>query len=146
MPVHVTGTLDVYNICIVDNSNGHTIITYPDLLISNTQLSDSFLCLRRSVLQGRMRVSGGSNAVMLYGLMLHELLQRVLRNRDFSDLTFRTHIRQLIQDNLETLYCVEEDEVSAERYLVDMLPNLRDWMNRFLGGQVSGLFDQPPLH
>ncbi|KAI9596628.1 DNA replication factor Dna2-domain-containing protein [Syncephalis fuscata] len=133
--IHLNGPLDERGSCMVDNQHSNIVIIHPDLLISNTQLSDSFICQRRSTLQGRIRVSGQSNTAMTYGLMLHELLQRTLQSSNFSDDSLNMCINELIQNNLESLYYVEEDETMAEKHLKEMLPNLKFWMSSFLGGE-----------
>jgi hypothetical protein len=128
--LHIIGSFE-NDVCIINQEQGF-VITHPDILVSNTQLADSFLCLRKSVLQDRIRISGDLNAALVYGNMLHSLLQWILVQGKYNETEIRKKIASLIQENLETLYCVDEDELSAEQHMLDALPNISSWMQQFM--------------
>jgi len=75
-------------------------VLHPDVLISGTSVSHSFSCMRRAVLNERIKVfyrfayafskqliymqDGGSSAAATYGSIVHGLLQRALTTQNFS--------------------------------------------------------------
>src|SRR5690349_5678602 len=70
--VHVIGEFSSTGQCFIDDRN-NMIILHPDHLIAATVVADSFSCLRRAVLQDRVKATSKANPPMLYGNLLHEL-------------------------------------------------------------------------
>jgi len=62
MPINVYfhSTVDKDGSCIVVDDENGLVILQPDVLVSGTRLSDSFRCLRRSVLEERIKVCRSS--------------------------------------------------------------------------------------
>ncbi|KAK5640049.1 hypothetical protein RI129_010860 [Pyrocoelia pectoralis] len=78
-PVHITATFNKERSkWIVDNTNG-SIVLHPDFLISTTSVVASQFCSRRSVLREKYYGFEPSNQVMIVGVLVHKLLQEVLR-------------------------------------------------------------------
>lgn len=68
------------SIYVINKEFGYCVI-HPDLLISSTTVTGSLFCRRKAVLQDRFRGVDGTNAVMIIGTLVHELLQTVLSQR-----------------------------------------------------------------
>lgn len=88
-PTHVTFTDDVINLIgpfsplstpslLLTRQLPHLLIHHPDILVSSTKVADSSSCSRKALLQEIIRTVGGSNPSLIYGNMLHEVLQGVL--------------------------------------------------------------------
>ncbi|ORX38549.1 AAA domain-domain-containing protein, partial [Kockovaella imperatae] len=60
------------------------IIHHPDLMLTMTSIANAMPCPRRPILQSMVKPSGPSSKSMLYGTLLHTLLQRAMSEQDFS--------------------------------------------------------------
>ncbi|KAK9768425.1 DNA replication endonuclease-helicase Dna2 [Basidiobolus ranarum] len=132
--VHIVGEFDEENRCYVDNEN-NLLILHPDCLISSTHLADSFVCLRKSVLQDRIRETGDTNSALIYGLLLHVLLQRVMSDNDFSTPKLLSEIQTLIIYAIEELYSVGETEETAMEHLKEMIPLIQEWASKYISSR-----------
>ena len=70
--LHLIGDFDNMDHCVVDDSD-NMLILHPDHLISSTVVADSFTCLRRAVLQDRVKATNTANQYQVYGHILHEV-------------------------------------------------------------------------
>lgn len=55
------------------------LIVHPDHLISATVVADSFECIRRAVLQDRVKATSSTNESNVYGTILHEIFQEAMK-------------------------------------------------------------------
>ncbi|KAI8816487.1 DNA replication factor Dna2-domain-containing protein [Fimicolochytrium jonesii] len=132
--IHVIGTFDPnLNRCIVDNEK-NLVILHPDNLVSATLVAESFDCLRKSILQDRVRSLGESTPPLVYGSLLHCLLQAGLKDGDFSDVRMDDEIDKLVKSSVEDLYAAGEDEEKARQHLKEFVPSLQQWSQMFMRG------------
>jgi DNA replication ATP-dependent helicase Dna2 len=110
----------------IDNQNG-LLVTDPDELISVTSLADSFQCLRRSVLNWKVRFTGTVNASMLHGTLLHSLFQEALLCNDYSTAYLESRLKLLIDESIESLYAIGQSEQQCYTELVKFVPMLQNW-------------------
>jgi DNA replication ATP-dependent helicase Dna2 len=122
---------------VIDNTDGLLVVN-PDVLISSTSLSDSFQCLRRSVLKERIKYSGQSTDAMFSGTILHQLFQASLASKNWSLEFLSSILRNLINESMEDLYALGKngDEAYAEmskniKFVMDfsekyMVPDRKD--------------------
>ncbi|KAJ3009133.1 UNVERIFIED_CONTAM: Tripartite DNA replication factor [Siphonaria sp. JEL0065] len=136
----ITDTQEVSQTIIIDN-NQNFIIVNPDTLISATHVADSFECLRKSVFQDMCRVKNDANSAMVYGKLLHEIFQACVLRRDFSLSTIGFEVEVQIKKCLEELWSIGETELTARTHLMDLVPNLQDWDQKYGGGQPTGPID-----
>ncbi|EAT85850.2 hypothetical protein SNOG_07199 [Parastagonospora nodorum SN15] len=129
--VHIIGEFSSTGQCIVDDHN-NMIILHPDHLISATVVADSFGCLRRAVLQDRVKATSKANAPMLYGTLLHELFQEALKvNRWDSDFLLET-IDKLLPTKFETILEIVSTCEAVKEHLSSKLPELQAWAEIFV--------------
>ncbi|RKP33405.1 DNA replication factor Dna2-domain-containing protein, partial [Dimargaris cristalligena] len=130
--VHVIGTFDPQTSqAIIDNAHG-TLIVHPDCLISCTQVAGAFMCLRRSVLQDRVREPADPNSAMVYGSLIHQLFQAAIRVNDFSATYLEGLIDRVVRHALSDLYLVGESEVQARAHLVEWSVVLQQWAATYI--------------
>lgn len=60
------------------------IIHHPDLMLTMTSIANAMPCPRKPILQSLVKIAGPSSKAMLYGTILHGLLQGALSEQDFS--------------------------------------------------------------
>lgn len=118
--------------CVVDNNNSNIIILHPDTLVASTVLADSFECMRRAVLQDRIKATSEVTRPLVYGSILHELFQECLVAKNFETVFIHEVIDNLLKTHLEQLYILEESVSVATEYLQKKAFNFQDWGDRFI--------------
>ncbi|PHH60558.1 hypothetical protein CDD81_1563 [Ophiocordyceps australis] len=129
--VHVIGQFSGKGQCIVDD--GHNLlILHPDQLISATVVADSFGCMRRAVLQDRVKATNEASPPLVYGTMLHEIFQEaMLANR--WDLAFLGRVIDgIIKRHIEDLYIIKVDVAAAREHLQSKMTELSHWARAFV--------------
>jgi DNA replication ATP-dependent helicase Dna2 len=100
--VHVIGQFSKTGQCVVDDRQ-NMLILHPDHLISATVVADSFGCLRRAVLQDRIKATSEANEPMLFGTLLHELFQEALRDNRWDTEFLSQTIDKLLPGKFDTI-------------------------------------------
>ena len=108
------------------------LILHPDHLISATVVADSYNCMRRAVLQDRVKATSQANPPMLYGTLLHELFQEALKaNRWDSEFLLET-IDQLLPMKFDTILEINSTCEQVKEHLSSKLPELQSWAKIFV--------------
>lgn len=129
--VHLIGEFDQHGQCIVDD-NTNMIILHPDHLVSATVVGDAITCLRRAVLQDRVKATSPPERSQVYGHILHEVFGEVMRLNDWDTATFQRVIAQLLPTYLESLYEVGVQTVDATEHLMSKVPLMQGWASLFI--------------
>ena len=132
--VHVIGNFEPDQRCIIDNAQ-NTLILHPDQLVSSTVVADSFGCMRRAVLQDRVRAASTSSEALVYGTLLHEVFQEALTANKWDPTFLSTVINKVIQRHVEDLYIIQVTTNSAQEHLTSKMPELRRWAQAFVSFQ-----------
>ncbi|KAI8382329.1 DNA replication factor Dna2-domain-containing protein, partial [Blakeslea trispora] len=114
--VHVPCTNTTEKSIVIDNQQNF-IVVHPDRLISCTAVADSFACIRKSVLQMKIRGASEYSEALVHGNIIHAVLQEALMTRDFSLKTIRQSISNTIKNSIEALYAINQDEQTATTIL-----------------------------
>ncbi|KAI9151817.1 DNA replication ATP-dependent helicase/nuclease DNA2 [Paramyrothecium foliicola] len=132
--VHVVGPFSAKGQCIIDDDN-NLLILHPDQLISATVVADSFGCMRRAVLQDRVKATSEASSPLVYGTMLHEIFQEALLANKW-DLPFLSRVIDRITDkHVEDLYTIRIGIPSAREYLQSKMIELSSWAQMFVSSQ-----------
>lgn len=134
--VHVIGNFTPRGQCIIDDAH-NLLILHPDQLISATVVADSFGCMRRAVLQDRVKATSPPTPPLIYGTMLHEIFQEaLLANR--WDLPFLCSVIDQITDkHVEDLYTIRVGLASAREHLQSKMNELSYWAGAFVSSQPT---------
>ena len=140
-PVEVNDTVNVIGIftngsSIVDNPTGFLIL-HPDTLVSSTHVADSFKCIRRAVLQDRIKATGETSKPLVYGSMIHELFQEAISKMDFSTTHLESLISTLVSRHIEQLYSINIKPADATLDLREKIPLLQAWAEVFVVPEPS---------
>lgn len=73
------------------------LILYPDLLITMTSIANAMPCPRRPILNSLLKLSGPQSKNVVYGNLLHGLLQSALQEQDFSPDATQTRLEALLK-------------------------------------------------
>ncbi|KAJ2978232.1 hypothetical protein NUW58_g7560 [Xylaria curta] len=129
--VHIIGDFQPSGQCIIDNSQ-NILILHPDQLISATVVADSFTCMRRSVLQDRVKATSDKTPPLVYGTLLHEIFQEALMANNWSPEFLDAVICRITEKHVEDLYTIKVAIVDARNHLQSKMPELRSWAKSFV--------------
>lgn len=134
--VHIIGQFDRGGQCIVNDAD-HMIILHPDHLISSTVVGDSFTCMRRAVLQDRVKATSAATQPQVYGHILHDLFGQALRINKWDIQSFKEILDKILPSYIEALYEIGVRVQDATEYLLGKSPELMAWASVFLGDDLS---------
>ncbi|EEU40478.1 uncharacterized protein NECHADRAFT_76779 [Fusarium vanettenii 77-13-4] len=124
----------VMNVLEGEYTEGHA---RPEKLISATVVADSFGCMRRAVLQDRVKATSPPTPPLIYGTMLHEIFQEALLANKW-DLPFLCSVIDRITDkHVEDLYTIKVGLVSAREHLQSKMNELSYWAGAFVSSQPT---------
>ena len=129
--IHVLGVFDTNGQCVVDDTH-HILILHPDHLISATVVADSFSCIRRAVLQDRVKATNASNEPQVYGHILHEIFQQAMKANRWDASWLADTIQVITSRYLETLFEINVDMAKALDHLMSKVPELQSWAELFV--------------
>jgi DNA replication ATP-dependent helicase Dna2 len=111
------------------------LILHPDQLISATVVADSFGCMRRAVLQDRVKATSEASQPLVYGTMLHEVFQEALLANKW-DLHFLSQlINKITEKHVEDLYTIKVPIPAARDHLMSKMTELGSWARSFVSSQ-----------
>jgi DNA replication ATP-dependent helicase Dna2 len=129
--VHVTGTFGAAGQCIIDNTN-NILVLHPDHLISATVVADSFGCVRRAVLQDRVKATGEASPPMMYGHILHELFQEAMKANEWDNGAFEKYMAAILPQHYETMTEIGLNLNQVHEHLRSKFPEMRAWAELFV--------------
>ncbi|KAI6249781.1 DNA replication ATP-dependent helicase/nuclease DNA2 [Erysiphe necator] len=129
--VHVIGSFNKNGHCIIDDAE-NLIILHPDHLISSTVVADSFSCVRRAVLQDRIKATSGPNPSLVYGTILHEIFQSAMVSNRWDSAWLTELIKNIAIKHVEDLYIVKIQVPEAVTYLQGKMHEMQSWANKFI--------------
>ena len=132
--VHVTGERKETGLNIVDDTDG-ILVLHPDHLISVTSIADSFGCIRRAVLQDRVKATSAANVPQVLGHILHELFQKALKSSRWDTAWMEATLSLMIPNYFESIIAIGMSIDSIQAQLKEKIERLQSWANMYVGGQ-----------
>lgn len=129
--VHVIGEFEPSGRCIIDNNQG-ILVLHPDQLISATVVADSFSCMRRAVLQDRVKATSEASAPLVYGTLLHETFQEALLANNWDQSFLNEVIDRIMKKHVQDLYTTKVSFTDAREHMSSKMPEVRGWAERFI--------------
>lgn len=140
--VHVIGAFEPSGRCIIDN-NHNILILHPDQLVSSTVVADSFTCMRRAVLQDRVKAASEATAPLVYGTILHEVFQEALMANKWDSDFLEPVISATLRKHIEDLYVIKVSFEDARSHVLAKMPELKAWAQTFVAASPRpGAFAQ----
>ncbi|KYR00392.1 DEAD/DEAH box helicase domain-containing protein [Tieghemostelium lacteum] len=131
--VNVIGDFDETNSILISNQK-NLLVLHPDILITGTELSNSYSCARRTVLKDQLKWTMDSSVVPLYGSIVHEIFQQCLRTNSFSLLDierFKNEI--LVKPHFSLgLSSLGETQSTAMNHLDNWVPSIDNFAKTFI--------------
>lgn len=137
--------------CILSYSSDNLLILHPDTLISATRVSDTPVCRRKAVVQEKLRGMSESTPALVYGNLLHELLQSCLLDMSesgrrnphdiakmkeaFSIARREENIERLLRvpKNIEMLFMIGVEMDQARQHLREKSIGYGEFADQFVG-------------
>ncbi|KAI9719864.1 MAG: Tripartite DNA replication factor [Chrysothrix sp. TS-e1954] len=129
--VHVIGAFSDSGQCLIDDTH-NMLILHPDHLISALVVADSFGCLRRAVLQDRIKATSEASPPQIYGTMLHEIFQECIAENRWDQEFLSALILTIISKHFEDLYEVNLNEQQVVEHLQSKTAVLQSWAETFV--------------
>jgi DNA replication ATP-dependent helicase Dna2 len=134
--VHVIGQFSGRSQCIIDDAQ-NLLILHPDQLISSTVVADSFGCMRRAVLQDRVKATSQPTPPLVYGTILHEVFQEALLANRWDMAYLSQVIDRTTEKHVEDLYTIKVGMASAREHLQSKMTELSFWAKSFVSSQPN---------
>lgn len=132
--VHLIGKYDKFGQCVVDD-NENMLILHPDHLVSATVVGDSFSCIRRAVLQDRVKATNKSSESQVFGHILHEIFQEAMKANRWDDGWLHPTIEKVASRYLESLFEINLDPIRAVEQLKNRAVVLQSWAELFVSAR-----------
>lgn len=132
--VHVIGNFSAKGQCIIDDAQ-NLLILHPDQLISSTVVADSFGCMRRAVLQDRVKATSEASPPLVYGTILHEIFQEALLANQWDLPYLARVIERITEKHVEDLYTIKVGMATAQEHLQSKMTELSYWAKAFVSSQ-----------
>ncbi|KAL2133720.1 hypothetical protein VTI74DRAFT_1846 [Chaetomium olivicolor] len=129
--VHIIGHFEPSGRCVIDN-NHNILILHPDQLVSSTVVADSFTCLRRAVLQDRVKAASEATPALVYGNILHEVFQEAMMANNWDLGFLGSVIGKILRKHLEDLYVIKVSLEDAHGHVLSKMPELKSWAQAFV--------------
>lgn len=131
--IHIIGEVDEAGPIVLSHASRALLVLNPDLLVASTAIADSIGCERQVVLRGRLRIPVELNVAMLYGTIIHELIQYCLLENNFDLVCMETTLeKEIIDSYAENLTVLGIEVHTAVEEIKERLPRIAEW-----GAQVS---------
>ncbi|KAJ8949315.1 hypothetical protein NQ318_006740 [Aromia moschata] len=118
---------------LVDNNYG-LLVYEPDLLISTTSVVNTLWCKRKSVLSDRFSGFEPSNQHMLVGILVHNLLQHVLKHKMKTECDIEKVAKDLVKER-NTILRIYECGVTSEiieNELMKFIPKIASFVKLYV--------------
>ena len=132
--VHIIGQFSLQGRCIIDDAE-NLLILHPDQLISSTVVADSFGCMRRAVLQDRVKATSEASPPLVYGTLLHEIFQEALLENKWDRAFLSKVIVKITDRHVEDLYTIKVSMALAREHLETKMAELSYWATAFVSSQ-----------
>lgn len=126
--IHIVGDYDdnkASEIIVDDHQN--LLVLHPDILIPVTTVSESFHCERRTVLKQRISLPSEVNKYIVYGTIIHEIIQGCLQLNSFSNNHMEAILGENLDSNLLNILLINETKDSVASFIRPKFPKFRDW-------------------
>lgn len=118
------------------------LILHPDILVSSTKVADTSSCARRALLQEIIRTSTTStdgSTSLVYGNMLHEVLQKSLTDGQWSDEKRVERIEGIARAGVKELWTLGVGVAKAREELEEKSRGFEQLSEVYCGGTVPNV-------
>ena len=104
-------------------------------MISVTSIADSFGCVRRAVLQDRVKATSAANVPQVLGHILHELFQKALKSNRWDTAWMEATLSSMMPNYYESIIAIGVSIDGIQAQLREKVGQLQSWANIYVGDQ-----------
>ena len=131
-PFNVIGAFSPLESTIYITSKQNLLILHPDVLLTATSIANAGHCTRKPLLSLLVRSSSDVSPSLVFGNMLHDVMQRCLLSRNWDVESVSGFVHEAVQDNLKALFQLKMGEGEAEREVMTRAENLLHFSRRYI--------------
>ena len=109
------------------------LILHPDILITSTSIANSSHCIRRPILSTLVRKSSDVTPSLVWGNMLHEVVQQCLMSQRWDEQFIDQIIDEIIMAGLEDLVKISFTVSQAKVELQRRAEGLKTFGKKYIG-------------
>lgn len=143
--VHVLGHFSTAGQCIIDNAH-NILILHPDHLVSATTVASSFTCLRKAVLEIRVKATSDASPPTLYGHMLHKLFQEAMKANAWTHADLDKIVRRILPQYYETMAEIGLNENQVLEHVRSKYKDMKIWAAMFVRSSPAVRYDGVIVH
>lgn len=113
-------------------SQSNFLVLHPDLLITATALSNAPQCRRKPLLSALVRSTLNMTPALLWGNMLHEVMQTCMAQQRWDECFIDGHIEEIVKKNLADLVKINVGIDEAKREVKSRAKGLRVFSERYI--------------
>ncbi|KAL5511792.1 DNA2 [Sanghuangporus vaninii] len=131
--LNIIGSFSSRDNTIVISSKHNMLVQHPDILVTATSIANALHCPRRSLLSLMVHSSSDKTPSLIWGSMLHEVMQRCLSTQRWDVSSIESFIDECIQKNLMELIQIDVGVDEAKIEISKRAGGLKIFGERFLG-------------
>lgn len=129
--MNVIGSLERFH-TIEINSQENLLILHPDILLTATALSNAPQCARKPLLSSLVRASNDVSPALVWGNMLHEVMQKCLVEKRWEESWIDEQIDEVLLNGLGMLLALNVSVETARTELRKRAVGLRIFKDRYI--------------
>ncbi|KAF5357379.1 hypothetical protein D9758_005868 [Tetrapyrgos nigripes] len=122
-------------LCATISSKCNLLILHPDLLLTATSLSTASQCRRRPLLSAMLRSSTDVSPAMVWGNMLHTVMQNCLSSGRWDERWIDEQINEVVRSNLLDLVRISVNVETAVAEVKARAKGVQTFFDRYMAGE-----------
>lgn len=117
---------------ITISSKSNLLILHPDVLLTATALSNAPQCRRKPLLSSLVRSSSSMTPALVWGNMLHTVLESCLRTNQFDELWVNSQIETVVQSGVSDLVQINTTIEDAQKEVKLRAKGIHTFAKRYI--------------
>lgn len=113
-------------------SNENFLILHPDLLLTPSALSSALECRRKPLLSGLVRSSSDITPALVWGNVLHEVMQACLTSGRWEDVWVDEKIEEVIREKISDIAKINLSVEDARREIKERAKGLKAFSQKYI--------------
>lgn len=126
------GVFDAATSTIHVTAKENNLILHPDLLLTATSVSNAAQCRRKPLLSNLVRATLDSSPALVWGNMLHEVMQSCLSEERWDDLFMNEKINEVALQMLPDLLTIDVSVETATTEVKARAKGLKVFSQRYM--------------
>ncbi|KAF7314319.1 DNA replication helicase [Mycena kentingensis (nom. inval.)] len=130
--VNIIGSFSSSTDTITVSAEANFLVLHPDLLLTPSTLSNSLECRRKPLLSGLVRSSSDTTPALVWGIILHEVMQACMSAERWDDLWVEKKVDEVIQEHISDVTKISMSVEDARREINARARGLKAFSEKYL--------------